>query len=191
MGINLKLFFPHSSPNNRLSHLFLFLYLSKIQFNPITSYGNESSKYNIFSSLKYWLLWLAHCNSGSYPGIMVWYQYFQKLICSNSDSAFFPAASIPYVTFVCHLRSNLLALKFGVTPSVIFLFSFSSVYYRERFPCPSLSILSRSSSRQKKLLILSRLKWRTCYVTSNVGRCSDRTVMFRPWEYVKGTLVAD
>lgn len=109
--------------------LFLFVYLLKIQFNPITSYGNEGSKCNVFSCSKYWLLWLACCTSGSYRGIMVWYQYFQKLICSNSDFIFFPAADIPYVTFVCHLRSNLLALKLGVAPSAILLFSFSSVHY--------------------------------------------------------------
>lgn len=32
--------FCHSSPSNTLFHLFWVVYLSKIQFNPISSYGN-------------------------------------------------------------------------------------------------------------------------------------------------------
>lgn len=32
--------FCHSSPSNALFDLFWVVYLSKIQFNPVTSYGN-------------------------------------------------------------------------------------------------------------------------------------------------------
>lgn len=39
-NIIIIIIFCHSSPSNTLFHLFWVVYLSKIQFNPVTSYGN-------------------------------------------------------------------------------------------------------------------------------------------------------
>lgn len=124
-----------------------------------------------------------------------WYQYFQNSFVGTQT--LFSSLQLMF------------SMDLGVSPKIQyfvfeirgdtfcgpFVLIFFSILHRE----VPLSVLIHPQSlifQTEKIIKLLQAGKRDirdceCYVTSNVGRCSDRAVMFRPWEYVKGTLVVE